>query len=58
MVKLECANCRMEKELPENLSVKRLNEETKQFYKEHKTRIGNAYCKIDNIFLRTFNEPK
>jgi hypothetical protein len=48
----------MERELPENLSVQRLNEETKKFHKEHKTRIGNVYCHIENIFVRTFNQPK
>lgn len=55
MIKLECANCRIEKELPENMSLARLNDEAKQFFKEHKTRIGNVYCSINNIFIRTFN---
>lgn len=54
MIKIECANCRLEKELPENISLKRLNDEAIIFFKEHKTRIGNTYCHKDNLFIRTF----
>jgi hypothetical protein len=32
MATIECANCRKEREVPENLSIKRLNEEAKKFY--------------------------
>jgi len=57
MIKIECANCRLEKELPENISLQRLNDEAKQFFKEHKTRVGNVYCRLENLFIRTFNQP-
>ena len=53
-IKLECSNCVLEKELPENISLERLNAEADQFFKEHKTRIGNCWCKKQNIFIRTF----
>lgn len=51
---IECANCRLEHEIPENISIDRLNDEAADFFKQHKTRIGNAYCKKSNLFLRTF----
>lgn len=53
-IKLECSNCKAEIELPENISIERLNNEVKEFYNKHKTRIGRIYCKISNIFIRTF----
>lgn len=53
-IKLECTNCRLEKELPDNISLARLETEAKSFWKEHKTRIGNMYCKYGNLFVRTF----
>lgn len=54
-IKLECSNCKLEHELPENISLQRLNDEAKEFFKKHRTRIGNMYCKIENIFVRTFS---
>ena len=57
MIKLECSNCRLEIELPENLSVQRLNDEAQVFARQHRTRIGNMWCKKENLFIRTFPEP-
>lgn len=54
-LKLECANCRLEKELPENISLTRLSDEANEFFKKHKTRIGNMWCKKENLFIRSFN---
>lgn len=53
-IKIECANCKLEKEMPENISLKRLNEEAEQFFHKHKTRVGKTYCHKDNLFIRTF----
>ena len=53
-IKLECSNCRMEIELPDNCSVSRLYQEASNFHKKHKTRIGNVWCKFSNVFIRSF----
>lgn len=48
---LECMNCRLEQELPTTISVMQLTVEANDFYKKHRTRIGNMYCSRDDIFL-------
>lgn len=50
---LECANCRLEQELPDNVSMFRLIDISTAFHESHKTRIGNAWCKKANLFIRT-----
>ena len=52
--KIECANCRLECDLPENISLMRLNDEAQEFFKKHKTRIGNRWCSKENLFVRTY----
>ncbi len=51
---IECANCRQEHEVSENISLERLNQEADEFFKKHKTRIGKCYCKKEHLFLRTY----
>ena len=52
--KLECANCKLEQELPENISLARLNEEAHEFFKKHSTKIGDQWCNKSHIFIRTY----
>ena len=51
---IECANCKMELRLPHNISIKRLNDESEVFARQHRTRIGKMWCKKDNLFIRTY----
>jgi hypothetical protein len=51
---IECSNCKLEITLPHNISIKRLNDEAEIFARQHRTRIGNMWCKKDNLFVRTF----
>ena len=53
--KLECANCKLECDLPENISLKRLNEEAQEFFKKHSTKIGNQWCNKSHLFIRTYS---
>ena len=50
-MKLVCSNCVYEIELAENMSLERLQQEAKEFFKKHRTRIGNVYCKKENLYL-------
>jgi len=45
LIKISCANCQQEKFVSQDDVMR----EALRFWREHKTRIGNSYCKIDHI---------
>jgi len=57
-IKLECANCWLKMEFPENISLQILNEEAQKFFKKHSTRIGNQWCNKSNLFISTYTMEK
>ena len=44
-MKILCSNCYQETEIDDD----RIGAELYAWYKKHRTRIGNSYCKIDHI---------
>ena len=51
---LECSNCKLELRLRDNITLKALNDEAEVFARQHRTRIGNMWCKKENIFIRRY----
>ncbi len=50
---LFCTNCAAFQDLPHNASIARITEQANTFFHDHRTRIGNAYCRKAHTILRT-----